>query len=363
MGTVFLSPLNWGLGHASRDIPLIQELLRRGHEVTIGACGNALVFLKKEFPSLDFIGFQDYPQPYNNGKLFLPTFTGQMPALVRAFDQERRATEAILSERTFDLIVSDSRPGVYSPRVPSLQITHQVHQSLPFLIWPLELIGVQVNMNAFRKYEAIIVPDNPPGEKSIAGKLSRALTDRSPECFYYAGILASIPQKQAVRDIDYLIVISGMEPQRSELERILLPQVRDLPGKKVILLGKPASGSTSELDDGTLVYSYLPNDEKAMLFARVKFIIGRSGYTTMMDVAEAGISGGLFIPTPGQWEQEYLARYYEAQGWFFCRNQYRVRLSRDIERASEFSGFPEMPRTGENIRNLYDGLIAHYLER
>ena len=169
MGHAFVSPLNWGLGHASRDIPVIEELLRNGHDVTIGACGNAYAFLKREFPSCNFIYFEDYPQPYNSGIMFLTTFTKQMPALVRAFEDERREFRRILSRRTFDLIVSDSRPGVYSDSVPSVQFTHQVHQSLPLLVWPLELFGVHINANAFKKYTNIVVPDNPPGEgRSVA---------------------------------------------------------------------------------------------------------------------------------------------------------------------------------------------------
>ena len=362
MGHAFISPLNWGLGHASRDIPVIEELLRNDHDVTIGACGNAYTFLKKEFPLCNFIYFEDYPQPYNNGLLFLTTFTKQMPKLVKAFEDERTAFNQILSRNDFDLIISDSRPGVYSESIPSVQITHQVHQSLPLLVWPLELLGVHINANAFKKYAAIVVPDNPPGEGSLGGKLSRTFIESAKEKLYYSGILASVRRRPHTRDIDYLIVISGMEPQRTELEKRILPGVADLPGKKVVLLGKPSTDQVSTLADGTVVYSYLSNEMKSNLMSRSKFIISRSGYTTMMDVAETGIRHGLFIPTPGQWEQEYLGSYYESEGWFLSRSQFRVNLKRDIGRSFRYGGFPKMPATEENVRRLYRDVMVQYLE-
>jgi len=362
MGHVFISPLNWGLGHASRDIPVIEELLHRGHEVTIGACGNAFAFLKREFPSCNFIYFEDYPQPYNNGLLFITTFTRHMPKLVRAFEEERNACKKFFLKTPYDLIISDSRPGVFSESVPSIQITHQVHQSLPLLIWPLELLGVFINSNAFKKYAAIVVPDNDPGEGALGGKLSRTFFDSAREKLYYSGILASVRRRPIPRDIDYLVVISGMEPQRTQLEKLVLPRVAHLPGKKVILLGKPQVNQVTKSGDDTIIYSYLSNEEKSLLMSRTKFIISRSGYTTMMDVAETGIRHGLFIPTPGQWEQEYLASYYESQGWFYSKSQFLFNLDRDMEKSYRYGGFPTMPTTRENVSRLYQELLAQHLE-
>ena len=119
MGSVFVSPLNWGLGHASRDVPVIRELILRGHEVTIGTSGNALAFLKKECPECNFIQFEDYPIPNNNGMIFLPTYTAYIPILIKAYLSERKKAEKIFSKNNFDLIISDSRSGVFSEKVPS----------------------------------------------------------------------------------------------------------------------------------------------------------------------------------------------------------------------------------------------------
>ena len=115
------------------------------------------------------------------------------------------------------------------------------------------------------------------------------------------------------------------------------------------------------LDDGTMIYSFISSKEKSLLMSRARFIICRSGYTTMMDIAEAGLGSGLFIPTPGQWEQEYLSRYYGKEGWFLSRSQYHSRLPRDMRLAAGFSGFPPMTSTEENVSRLYENVLSEYL--
>jgi hypothetical protein len=225
----------------------------------------------------------------------------------------------------------------------------------------MELIGVYVQADAFSKFEKIIVPDNPPSNGTLAGKLSQTYVPALRDRIYYCGILASVRKEAVKKDIDYLIVISGMEPQRTALEKIILPQVQRLPGKKVVLLGQPAADKFTTLEDGTMVYSFISSEEKSLLMSRARFIISRSGYTTMMDIAEAGLESGILIPTPGQWEQEYLSRYYQDQGWFFSQSQFNFQLVRDVQRAQGFSGFPTMTTTEENVRRLYDEVLSEYL--
>jgi hypothetical protein len=362
LGHVLLSPLNWGLGHASRDVPVIRELLRNHHEVTIAAGGNALQLLRREFPSCNCIDFPDYPLADNKGRFFFPRFTAHVPALVQALAEERRNLYKILKETHYDLIISDSRPGVYSDSIPSIQISHQVHQSFPFIVWPIELIALYVNGRGFKKFDSVIIPDNPPGPLSLAGKLSRTTGSGTKKISYYSGILASVPKVSSSTEIDYLFLISGMEPQRTALEKILMPQVSDLPGKKVVLLGKPSDNRVVKPDDDTTVYSYVSYQEKAELMSGSKFIICRSGYTSMMDLAEIGLKKGLFIPTPGQWEQEYLSSYYKGKGWFMSKSQAGLRLLRAVENAGGYSGFPTMAHTEENVRKLYQEHLVRYLE-
>jgi hypothetical protein len=362
MGSVLFTPLNWGLGHAMRDIPVIKYLLAHDHEVIIAACGNALTALQREFPSCRFIEFEDYPSPYSSGRFFLPKLAVYFPTLLRAVARERKEIERIISRNHYDLVISDNRLGVYSSQVPSLFITHQLHFHLPPWLWPAELFASALNGFHHSKFDRVIVPDNPPGPLSLAGKLSRPDSDVARARAFFAGILSSTPKLDVAADLDYLVLISGPEPQRTRLEEILLPMAQDLDGRSVVLLGSPQRKSGVAGSGDCMVRTYVSNEEKAVLMNRAKFVICRSGYTTMMELAELKKKAGLFIPTPGQTEQEYLSWYYQQKGWFFSKSQYNLDLAADVSAARNYAGFPEMPGTDENVRRLYDELLAGYLE-
>lgn len=358
-----MSPLNWGLGHSTRDIPIIEELLRRGHEVTIGTSGNSLVLLKRECPECNFVLFKDYPAPYSSTRFFLPKFAASIPLLLRALARERKNLEQILSENKYDLIISDNRMGVYSHQIPSYFITHQLRFSLPPYLYPLEMLTMPVNSLFHIKFDGVIVPDIDPlgGQPNLSGKLSRSRLDATNKRAYFAGILTSTRKMKMDLDLDYLIMISGPEPQRTKLEEIIMKQVQKLPGKKAVLLGSPQREGHEDLDEHTTVHSYLPTEEKVELMNRARFIIARSGYTTMMEMAELDKKHGLFIPTPGQTEQEYLSRYYARQGWFLSRSQYKLQLPEDVKEAMKYHGFPQMTKTSENVKRLYEEVFRQHL--
>jgi CheY-like chemotaxis protein len=361
MGHAFISPLNWGLGHSTRDIPIIRELLSHGHEVTIATSGNALALLRKECPECNFIVFKDYPAPYSASRFFLPKFTASIPILLKAMAEERKRLTQILSEDKYDLIISDNRMGVYSNKIPSYFITHQLRFSLPDYLYAFEYGLLYVNAFFHTKFIGVIVPDISPNGCNLSGKLCRSNLEATNKKTYYAGILTSTKKLNVPEDLDYLIIVSGPEPQRTLLENIIKKQVQDLPGEKVVLLGSPQKEEHQKLDLHTTVHSYVSTEEKVVLMNRAKFLISRSGYTTMMEMAELDKKHGLFTPTPGQTEQEYLSRYYARQGWFLSRSQYKLRLSEDVEAAMKYHGFPQMDKTEENVRRLYRDLLKQHL--
>jgi len=362
MAHVLVSPLNWGLGHATRDIPIIRALLAHGHDVTIAGCGNALSALEREFPACASLDFPDYSVPLSANRFFLARFIASLPSLFRSVVEEHRNLAAMLEKDRYDLVISDNRLGMYSDKVPSLFITHQLHFHLPLIAWPFELAGIQFNSLLHRKYDRIIVPDNPPGPLSLAGKLSRAETGTTRSRAYYAGILTSTRKRDVPQDLDFLLLISGPEPQRTELETILLPMAGDLPGSVSILLGSPDIAGQNRCSGSCTVLSYASTEEKECLMNRAKCIVCRSGYTTMMELAELKKRRALLIPTPGQPEQEYLAGYYERNCWFHAQDQHRLDLCKDLRITGQYRGFPEVPATEENVRRLYDDVLAGYLE-
>ncbi len=362
MSHVLVSPLNWGLGHATRDIPIIGALLDHGHDVTVAACGNALLVVQQEFPEASFVEFPDYPAPYSRSQFFLPKLVASFPSLLHALADERMMAERIISRKKYDLVISDNRLGVYSAKVPSLFITHQLHFHFPLYMYPVELLLLPINGYLHEKFDRVIVPDNPPGSTALAGKLSRPGVESTRRRVYFAGILASTRTLDVPRDLDHLILISGPEPQRTRLEEVLLPQVTSLPGRTVVLLGSPGREGVRQVSPDCTVIGYASTAQKVELMNRAKCVVCRSGYTSMMELAELGKQYACFIPTPGQTEQEYLSAYYEDRGWFHSRDQSRLDLPRDLEVARRYSGFPAMPKTDENITRLYREVLSGYLE-
>jgi len=365
MSHVLVSPLNWGLGHATRDIPVIRNLIDHNHTVTIAATGNARAVLEQEFPECRSVEFPDYPVPYSQSRFFLPKFVAFFPLIIKAISDERKNLDLILARDSYDLIISDNRLGVYSSEIPSVFITHQLHYHLPLIFWPAELLAVALNGLVHRKYCHIIVPDNPPGQISLAGKLSRPESGATKARVFFSGILTSTRRCNVKKDLDYLFLISGPEPQRTQLEKIVLPQCHTLEGNSIILLGSPSNHALPIQTGSCRIIPYASTRDKENFMNRAHCIICRSGYTSMMEIAELGKHRALFIPTPGQTEQEYLSWYYEKQGWFHSESQYRLDLSADVRIAQQpcYTGFPAMQKTEENVKRLYDQVLAQYLER
>jgi len=362
MARIFVSPLSWGLGHATRVIPIIREVLKHGHEVTIAACGRALELLRREFPACRFVGFEDYPVPFNASRFFLPKFIVTIPQVLRAIAAERKKAQEIFSQEKYDLILSDNRFGVYSEDAPSFFLSHQLKFSVPAFLKPFETATEFFNSHFHQHFERIIVPDNPPEIGGLSGKLCQSHRSVTQSRIYFAGILCSVHRMPVEEDIDFLLSISGPEPQRSVLEEILLTQVPTLPGRIVVLLGRPDEEWENNPDEHTTIRTHASRKEMESLMNRAKFIICRSGYTTMMEMAELEKRRALLIPTPGQTEQEYLSQYYMEQKWFYSKSQYKLNLRDDIETASVYRGFPAMAKSEENAKRLYAELFSPYLD-
>ena len=361
MAEILVCPLSWGLGHATRDVPVIREFLRHGHRVTIGTSGPALALLKQEFPGCSFFLFPDYPAPYTRTPFFVARFTAFIPKMLRAIGREKAFLDRWLAENRCDLIVSDNRFGVFDRRVPSFFISHQLRFDVPPLLFPAGWVTEVFNGHYHRFFRRVIVPDNESPDLRLSGKLSRSRRPGTARRAYFAGLLSSVERRDLPADIDCLFSVSGPEPQRTALEQVLLGQAPRLPGRKVLVLGRPAEHFRRRTGADTLVISHASRAEMTELVNRARFIVCRSGYTTMMELAEIGGKKALLVPTPGQTEQEYLARYYLRRGWYFYRGQYGLDLPRDVRRAASFAGFPRMPGSRENAARLYRECFAPWL--
>jgi uncharacterized protein (TIGR00661 family) len=360
---VLVSPLSWGLGHATRDLPIIRYVLARGHHVTILACGRALSLLKQEVPQCDFVELEDYPTPYSHTRYFVPKFLAMAPVMWAAVIREGlRVRGRILRERPVDLILSDNRFNVRSPDVPSYIISHQLRFMTPHALRAFEFVTEYFNHFYLKDFDRVIVPDFADPDQNLSGRLSHRTRWLRPEQIYYAGVLSSTARMDVPEDVDLFFSISGPEPQRTQLEEIVLAHVKDLDARRIVVtLGKPEVKEVRQLDDRITVYGFLDRAGQQEMLNRARLVVCRSGYTTVMELAELG-KKALFIPTPGQTEQEYLARYYEERGFFHSVSQYELDLPRDIARAREMAGVPLRADTRAGVERLYADLFAPVLD-
>jgi uncharacterized protein (TIGR00661 family) len=353
MKRILVSPLSWGLGHATRDLPIIRYFLERGHHVTIAASDRALALLRHEAPECEFLELADYPTPYSATRFFVPKFLAMAPVMIRAMHREARNVRRLLAERHFDLILSDNRFNVCSREVPSFLISHQLRFHAPSALRPFRFVAELFNYFYHRRFRAVIVPDYADPVENLSGRLAHGLWFARRRRIYYAGILSSVRRMDVAEDVDVFISISGPEPQRTELERIVLERVGECPGKRIVVtLGKPEVKEVRRIGERIMVHGFLDRAGQEEMMNRAKLTVCRSGYTTVMELAELG-KKALFIPTPGQTEQEYLARYYARRGWFHSASQYSLDLPRDIARARGMAGLPFRADTRANVEKLY----------
>ncbi|HDO19438.1 MAG TPA: glycosyltransferase, partial [Thermoplasmatales archaeon] len=231
-----------------------------------------------------------------------------------------------------DVIISDGRYDVYNRKIPSFLITHQVRIMNPLRIKFLETGSEIFNLFFLKRFRKFLVPDYE--EDSLSGDLSHnlKLIDRKYLC--YIGVLSDFRRRDVKKDIDYLISLTGPEPQRGILEKRLMEQVNKLEGNIVVTLGRKGEEIAS---DNIRIYGIVGREKREELMNRSKLIVSRSGYSTIMDLAVIGTKA-LLIPTPGQIEQEYLASYHRHRGTFYAVEQNEIDLSRDTEEAMRMRG-------------------------
>jgi UDP-N-acetylglucosamine:LPS N-acetylglucosamine transferase len=156
--------------------------------------------------------------------------------------------------------------------------------------------------------------------------------------------------------LDLLVSISGPEPQRTIFEQKILQQIDDVPGKKVVALGKSETLQLIRDTKDLQVYSHIPRREMEKLFNRAKLIVSRPGYSTLMELVELG-KPALLVPTPGQTEQISLARYARERNWFYSVDQAKLNLVRDVKIAPQYAGLFKPNVTQWSVRNIFDNIL------
>jgi uncharacterized protein (TIGR00661 family) len=338
--TVLVAPLDWGLGHATRCIPIIRGLLEQGLTVILAAEGAQANLLQQEFPALTCLPLPGYRVVYSQTGAGLGfTMLRQTPRLMRVIREEHEWLDSVIDEHGIDLVISDNRYGLYSKKIPCVFITHQLTIKAPFR-W-LEKLLRQINYRYINRFTVCWVPDA-EGPDNLAGKLSHPKKlPRIP--VRYIGLLARFQRQEKPKEYDFCILLSGPEPQRTLLEEMIVPGLAGIHGKIVLVRGKPGSTENIAAPEQVTVFNHLNTQELQELVQKSRFIVSRSGYTTVMELVSLG-KKAILIPTPGQTEQEYLAGRLEYLNYCFSIPQEILEVPKHFATATRFQyQLPEFP--------------------
>jgi len=365
---VLVCPLNWGLGHAARDVPVIERLLEAGHEVILAGEGAPLDLLRCEFPELETVHFR------SNARIryskHLPAWLKILflsPFILYGILAEHFRLKRMIPEVRPDVVISDNRYGLWNRKVISILITHQLSIRFPGFAAFLEYPVHRILKKLIGQFDRCWIPDYPgpenlsgmlshryalPGNAVFIGAVSRftgkpdhAGNPDNPEPF------PESPPIKSPSGLKLLVLLSGPEPQRSRLQKIILTQVLSMDVPCVILLGLPGKSKRTDLSSVVTTYSHLPAAELRNLINLAENVVCRSGYTSIMDLALLK-KKALLIPTPGQTEQEYLAEYLGERGMFLWGTQGEFELGQALKNLKDFNplfNLPDKDYPGEEL--------------
>lgn len=332
---VLVAPLDWGLGHATRCVPIITALLGKGFEVYVGAEKASAALLQKEFPTIKIIPLQGYNVSYNKkGSTFLWKIITQIPKIIAAIKREKNWLKKTIAFYKIDVVISDNRFGLYNKNARCIFITHQLQIKTGNSF--TEKIVQKINYNYINRFNECWVIDD-EGNKNLAGDLSHP--KQIPKVpLKYIGVQSRFKKYEVEKKYDLLVLLSGPEPQRTIFENILIEQMQNVQLTIVLLRGLPVEETNLEIS-GIKIYNHLPALVLNEMILASKTIISRSGYTTVMDIA-ALQQKAIFIPTPGQTEQEYLGNYLSEKNYCITEKQDGFNLQKALDKLENATLMP-----------------------
>jgi uncharacterized protein (TIGR00661 family) len=337
---VLVAPLDWGLGHATRCVPLIHALKQAQCHVYVAGNPTALKLLQQEVTGVEYLPLEGYNIRYSSKRNMAWKILQQIPKIIRTINKEHRWLQNIVATHQITHVFSDNRYGLHHKDATCIFITHQLRIKAPFG-W-LESVIQRINYHYINRFDTCLVPDY-EGTLNIAGKLSHP--GHLPAIpVQYIGPLSRLktPDVQVSIQYKWLVLLSGPEPQRSILENLLLQVINTVQHPVLLVRGLPLESAELAAPPHCKVINHLPAKDLQLLFAQSEYIISRSGYTTVMEIL-ALQKKSILIPTPGQTEQEYLAKHLMQQHWCYSFEQHED-AAQHLQQAQSFCyQLPELP--------------------
>lgn len=302
--------------------------MKQGFEVLLASDGDALQLLQLEFPELTSFELPSYNIQYGNHFAF--SVLKRVPHILKTIQMERQAIEGIAQNTGAAIIISDNRYGCYTSFTKNIFVCHQHHLLVP----AFSGLANYLHRRLLRKFDQHWIPDLEDLNARLAGQLS---TSSLPN-LHYIGPLSRFQKMETVKKYDCIAVISGPEPQRSYFEAMLKTQLTASPLKTLLVCGKAHDKGPAIQIDNCSVVPFLTANELNQAICAADVVISRSGYSSVMDLATLS-KKAIFIPTPGQTEQEYLAEFFSDKKIAPWYKQSDFELNTALHEVGKFSGF------------------------
>jgi uncharacterized protein (TIGR00661 family) len=333
---VLVAPLDWGLGHASRCIPIIEELIKRNFEVVVAADRRPFKLLQEAFPNLEFAHLKGLEVRYPKHLPMSIYMVLKSPQFFSMLRNEQLMIKQLVENFKLDAIISDNRYGLHHADVPSILITHQLFIQAPFLKPILrKLIGKYI-----KQFNRCWVPDF-EGPINLSGELSHAKSALNNIDFIgpLSRFSSSKAEKQTIKR-ELMVLLSGPEPSRSLFERKILDQLQLFKGEVLVVRGLIGDKEhTHKWQKGNiLMLNHLNTEQMEQEILQSEIVLCRAGYSSIMDLISLN-KRAILVPTPGQTEQEYLAEYHSQKELFYCVAEDDLEIAQDIQKARKTISF------------------------
>ncbi len=351
---ICIAPLDWGLGHATRCIHLAKSLMQLDYQIYIASEGYHEVILREALPEATFLPLAGYRIQYSkDGKWFLLKMLAQIPKILFSIYYERNWLRKMQQQFQFDIIISDNRFGFHHKKVPSVFITHQLNIQTGFEL--TNSIARWLQYRYIKKFSSLWIPDI-EGNNNYAGLLSNPKVKPNMPIWYLGALSRLSPsiEKTTYEPIEFLGIVSGPEPQRTIFENALWMQGNTSDTAFALVAGRPVGNNEPSLSNKGKLYPHANGATLAALIASAEYIIFRGGYTSLMELIPFQ-KKLIIIPTPGQTEQEYLATWWESNGWAISFSQENFKIKEALMKAASIE-FTQPPFQSFSIETLKDKL-------
>lgn len=348
---ILITPLDWGLGHATRCIPIIRMLLKKKHEVLIATSGRTFSLLRKEFPGLEMMWLAEYSPVYPRNNSMFMKMAFQTPKFLLAMASEHRQVEKIVEKQAVDVIISDNRYGCYHKKIPSIFITHQLNILMPEKLKWLEKMVNDFNRRRIKNFTQCWIPAaaNSPFQSFIQNPNGLPVK--------YIGYLTRMEKTDAPKKYGVCVVCSGPEPQRTLMEDLFNTNLQTLPCNTILIKGQTEKlNPYFNKDQQHLIANYLTTGDMNEVLCESEVIFARPGYSTIMDLAKLG-SRAVFIPTPGQTEQEYIANELMRRGVALAIPQAQFNFEKALKESEKFDGFANFTSDESLLEAALDAIV------